>query len=168
MAVIHELPAVKAFLDLIAQSEGTSTNPVSKNQGYDVIVTGVSGPNTFTDYTKHPFADGRKPIVVRNSNPPLLSTASGRYQFIVETWDQLAKDFQLPNFSSIEQDFAAVQILKNCNAYDEILTNNIQTAIWRVSHIWASFPGNLFGQNPHTENFLLRTYATILDAQTKS
>ena len=60
-------PSVKAFLDLIAWSEGTSTSPVTQNQGYDVIVTGVDGPAVFTDYSDHPFADGRAPVVVRRT-----------------------------------------------------------------------------------------------------
>jgi hypothetical protein len=42
--------AVCQMLDLLAWSEGTSTSPVTKADGYDVIVTGVDGPEVFTDY----------------------------------------------------------------------------------------------------------------------
>jgi len=39
----------KAFLDVVATSEGTCTSPATKNNGYDVIVTGVDGkPEVFT------------------------------------------------------------------------------------------------------------------------
>lgn len=47
----------KAFGDLLAYSEGTSTSPATRNNGYDVIVTGIDGkPEIFTDYSDHPFA----------------------------------------------------------------------------------------------------------------
>ena len=57
---------LKAFLDLIAYSEGTSTSSVTKNDGYDVIVTGVDGPSIFTDYSDHPFANGGSVVVRRD------------------------------------------------------------------------------------------------------
>ena len=41
----------RAFLDMLAYSEGTSTSPATKDRGYDVIVTGIDGkPEIFTDY----------------------------------------------------------------------------------------------------------------------
>ena len=33
-------PNLKAFLDMIAFAEGTSTSPATRRNGYDVIVTG--------------------------------------------------------------------------------------------------------------------------------
>jgi muramidase (phage lysozyme) len=52
---------VVAFLSTVAFSEGTSTHPLTKNAGYDVIVTGDTkagevGLEVFTDYSRHPFA----------------------------------------------------------------------------------------------------------------
>ncbi|WP_445513390.1 hypothetical protein, partial [Streptococcus pneumoniae] len=52
---------VLAFLDMLAWSEGTSTSPATKEQGYDVIVTGADRKSEiFNDYSVHPFAHGRK------------------------------------------------------------------------------------------------------------
>lgn len=60
MAVIKTHPNVAAFLDTLAFSEGTATHPLTRNNGYDVIVTGIDGkPEIFTDYRDHPFAGGR-------------------------------------------------------------------------------------------------------------
>lgn len=60
MAVIKVHPNVTAFLDILAFSEGTVTHPLTRNQGYDVVVTGIDGkPEIFTDYSDHPFAHGR-------------------------------------------------------------------------------------------------------------
>ncbi|MBM0917129.1 lysozyme, partial [Escherichia coli] len=40
MAGIKTHPNDAAFLDTLAVSEGTETHPLTKNNGYDVIVTG--------------------------------------------------------------------------------------------------------------------------------
>ena len=45
---------LKAFFDLIAFSEGTSTSPYTKNDGYDIIVDGLNSPHIFEDYRGHP------------------------------------------------------------------------------------------------------------------
>ncbi len=60
----------KAFLDMLAWSEGTDNGrQPTRNHGYDVIV----GGELFTDYSDHP----RKLVTL---NPKLKSTAAGRYQ----------------------------------------------------------------------------------------
>ncbi|STJ52172.1 phage lysin [Escherichia coli] len=39
---------------MLAVSEGTANHPLTKNRGYDVIVTGLDGkPEIFTDYSDH-------------------------------------------------------------------------------------------------------------------
>src|SRR5579863_9314951 len=88
--------ALVTFLDTIAYSEGTSTSPHSQNDGYDVIVTGVDGHHEFNDYSDHPFANGEPPIVIRNSTPPLMSTASGRYQLLARYWTVYKQQLGLP------------------------------------------------------------------------
>ena len=72
----------KAFLTMLAISEGTATSPITKCNGFDVIVTGADGnPEIFTDFSDHPFNNGRKSKII-NSNG-LTSNASGRYQFML-------------------------------------------------------------------------------------
>ena len=59
----------KAFLDMLAWSEGTDNGrQKTRNHGYDVIV----GGELFTDYSDHP----RKLVTL---NPKLKSTGAGRY-----------------------------------------------------------------------------------------
>ena len=61
----------KAFLDMLAWSEGTDNGrQKTRNHGYDVIV----GGELFTDYSDHP----RKLVTL---NPKLKSTGAGRYNF---------------------------------------------------------------------------------------
>ena len=63
----------KAFLDMLAWSEGTDNGrQKTRNHGYDVIVV---GGELFTDYSDHP----RKLVTL---NPKLKSTGAGRYQLL--------------------------------------------------------------------------------------
>ncbi len=41
MPVINTHQNIAAFLDMLAVSEGTANHPLTKNRGYDVIVTGT-------------------------------------------------------------------------------------------------------------------------------
>ena len=62
----------KAFLDMLAWSEGTDNGrQKTRNHGYDVIV----GGELFTDYSDHP----RKLVTLGK----LKSTSAGRYQLPV-------------------------------------------------------------------------------------
>ena len=72
----------KAFLDMLAWSEGTDNGrQKTRNHGYDVIV----GGELFTDYSDHP----RKLVTL---NPKLKSTAAGRYQLLSRWWDAYRKE----------------------------------------------------------------------------
>jgi muramidase (phage lysozyme) len=165
MATIPIDAKIAAFLDLIAWSEGTSISPVSKNDGYDVIVSGVDGRHTFNDYGFHPFAHGRAPIVVRASTPPLLSTASGRYQIILPTWLSLSRQYMLPSFLPMNQDSAAIALLSKHYAINYIMTGELQVAFALASCIWASFPSSHANQPTHTPANLLSVYTSLLATQ---
>jgi muramidase (phage lysozyme) len=157
--------AVKAFLDLIAWSEGTSTHPLTKNDGYDVIVTGVHGQAVFTDYTKHPFEDGGA-VLVRSGPPPLVSAAAGRYQILARFWRIYRAQLGLPDFSPESQDAVALQQIKERRAVAMLEDNDVAGAIKACSNIWASLPGNGYGQGGHTMEALLDRYEIFTtDAQ---
>lgn len=142
------------FLDLIAFSEGTSSSPVTKDDGYDVIVSGVDGHHRMTDYDTHPFATGRPAIVVRHV-PLLTSTASGRYQLLLKFYRAYSAMLNLHDFSPLTQDLIALKQIKERHAYDHIMNGRIKEAIADCSNIWASFPGNNYGQSPHKIEALL-------------
>jgi muramidase (phage lysozyme) len=151
-------PALKAFLDLTAFSEGTSTSPVTQNDGYDVIVSGVDGPSIFTDYSDHPFAGGRPPVLVRPGPPPLYSTAAGRYQLLFRWWAPYKAMLNLPDFTPQSQDAVALQQIKERSGIALIIAGNIQGAISACSNIWASLPGNDYGQGGKSMGELLEKY----------
>ena len=156
---------VAAFLDLIAHSEGTSTSKNTRDDGYDIIVSGVDGPHTFSDYSAHPFAAGRAPIIVRAAPALLKSTASGRYQITLPTWRSLCELNTLGTFSPENQDLAAMDLLRQCHAYELITASKIAAAIEACCETWASFPGNSYGQGGRSLAWLLESYATLLAAE---
>ena len=139
----------KAFLDMIAHSEGTSTSRATKNNGYDVIVTGSDGrPEIFTNYREHPFFTGR-PAKVINSRG-LRSTASGRYQFLVQHWNHYRIALALPDFGPASQDRWALQLIRERGALPDIDAGNFAAAVKKVRNLWASLPGAGYGQPEHT------------------
>ena len=184
MATIKAVRPLVAFLDLIAWSEGTQTHPLTKDNGYDVIASGVDGLHVFTDYSCHPFTTGRKPIVVReeqqpqygpekdkNGNavllihgmiPEIISTASDRYQIILPTWEHLREAARVGTFSPMNQDLAAVKLIEEAHATESIVNGRLPMAFQLVSNTLASFPGNLYGQGGHSADELLSYYDGLM------
>lgn len=184
MPRISTSPQLAAFLDLIAQSEGTSNSPVSTDNGYDIIVSGIDGEHTFHDYSCHPFSTGRQPIIVRGSMPAvpahtnpldpgkqipaapareaLLSTASGRYQITLPTWKYLSKRQIMRTFSPQNQDLGALIILDECGATRLIAAGKIEAAVTAASGAWASFPGNEYAQGGHNMEWCIAVYTNHL------
>lgn len=159
------IPAIRSYLSVLAYSEGTSTSPITKNDGYDIIVSGADGKHSFADYSQHPFASGRTAIEVvapgERFPKGLYSTASGRYQIILPTWKTLAAKLDLLDFSPDSQDDACVELLRQHGAIGAILAGNIQIAIESCSHIWASLPGSTAGQGGKSMEDLLNKYQSF-------
>jgi muramidase (phage lysozyme) len=130
---------VLAFLDLIAVSEiGRAMLAMPEtDDGYRVLVG--STPHKlllFNDYSRHP----------QILNHALNSTAAGRYQIIRGTWLGVAGELkhhgrELPDFSPVSQDRAAIELIRGRGALPEIQHGNIERAIELCNQEWASFPG---------------------------
>ncbi|MEX2986836.1 glycoside hydrolase family protein [Serratia fonticola] len=148
---------LRAFLDMLAWSEGTSTSPATKNNGYDVIVTGIDKkPEIFTDYSDHPFNKGRPSKVINSKG--LASNASGRYQFMLRDWAHYKGLLNLPDFGPEAQDKWAMQLIKERRALQDIEAGKIAQAINNCRNIWASLPGAGYGQPEHKVDRLLAQY----------
>jgi muramidase (phage lysozyme) len=146
-----------AFLDMVGKSEGTSNSFHTLNSGYDIIVTGISGkPERFTDYSDHPFANGRKAKQINEHG--LYSTASGKYQILYKFWPYYKRILKLKDFSPPYQDILAVQLIKESGALADVEEGRLETAITKCSRIWASLPGNQYGQKTHKFETLLAFY----------
>lgn len=130
-------PNIKAFLDTISQAEGTA-GP----EGYRTMFAG----ETFSDYSKHPdevkcaYSNGQR----------LCSSAAGKYQFLKPTFDRLQKKLNLPDFSPESQDLAAIELIREEGALEDIKAGKIKEALEKVSAIWVHIEGAGYGQPEHS------------------
>lgn len=137
----------KAFLDMIALSEGTSTIENSDN-GYDVVVGGT----LFENYSDHP----RKLVTLNKAG--LKSTAAGRYQLLARYFDFYKKKLGLSDFSPASQDAIALQQIKESNALPYVNAGRFEEAVKKCAHIWASLPGAGYGQRENELETLKTAY----------
>lgn len=140
-------PNTAAFLDMLATSEGTAGKG---DDGYNVLV----GGGLFESYADHP----RQLIEVR---PGLKSTAAGRYQLLARYFDPYKELLDLPDFGPESQDRIAIQQIKEALALEAVQGGDLDTAIARCAHLWASLPGA--GYNQH-ENRPAMLYAAYINA----
>ena len=123
----------KAFLDMLAWSEGTDNGrQKTRNHGYDVIV----GGELFTDYSDHPSQTCHAKL--QNSNQQADATSFFPLVGCLPCYAGL-KDF-----SPKSQDAVALQQIKERGALPMIDRGDIRQAIDRCSNIWASLPGWLW------------------------
>lgn len=134
----------RAFLDLIAFSEGTYGHG---DNGYNVMV----GGSLFDSYVDHP----RKVVTINMKGQKIRSSAAGRYQILGRYYDAYKQSLGLKNFTPGEQDAIALQMIKEQKALDSIDAGNIEEAIKRCANIWASFPGAGYGQHENNMEHLL-------------
>nr|WP_229755500.1 glycoside hydrolase family 104 protein [Halomonas lutescens] len=131
---------------MLAYAEGTPR--FGYEDGYNVIV----GGETFESYDDHP----RQLIWLPAYE--IHSSAAGRYQFLTRTWDDLAKRFNLPDFTPANQDLGAVHLIRQCKALSLIHDGRIREAIHACRKIWASLPGAGYGQRELATDELLQVY----------
>jgi lysozyme len=86
------------------------------------------------------------------------STAAGAYQFLYKTWVLLAKSENLPDFSPDSQDKAAVALIRNAGALDDVEAGDLQPAVDKCSHIWASLPSSKYPQPKRSFEFFKGWY----------
>lgn len=135
----------KAFLDMIARSEGTKGRG---EDGYNVLVGGC----LFNSYADHP----RQLIAIPRYK--VKSTAAGRYQLLARYYDAYKEKLNLPDFSPASQDAIALQQIKECKALADIDAGRIAQAIKKCRRIWASLPGAGYGQHENSLDYCLAAY----------
>jgi muramidase (phage lysozyme) len=144
---------VQAFLALIRDTEGTA-------KGADPYrVYGGSSKNQIKDLSKPDFkrwgftqTDGKKNT----------SSASGAYQFLERTWNGLAKEHGLTDFSPRSQDLGAIALLKQSGALDSIVKGDFDTAVKKANRIWASLPGSPYAQHTRSNEYVAQSLAKHL------
>jgi muramidase (phage lysozyme) len=125
-ALLQNNPEYKRFLDGISKAEGTwNDDPYSTKFGGGKV-----------DWRK-----GKD----RKSNG--VSNAHGKYQFMNTTWDELASELDLTDFSPEAQDIAALKLLERKGSLKEIDEGNFEKAIYKASSVWAALPKNAKGES---------------------
>ncbi len=154
-------PHQKALLDVIAGPESGGR--------YDSLY----GGGRLTDYSDHP----RQSFVIQNGpNAGRRTSAAGRYQFLIGTWDQQAAKLGLKDFSPKSQDLAAWDLAKTTyrqqtgRSLDQDLKSgdpDLLAGISRALHgQWTSLPGGL--EPGTTVNKFVKGYAKALVAENKA
>ncbi|VVE67857.1 lysozyme [Pandoraea anapnoica] len=149
-----------ALLDTVARSEIDAWTLANSDDGYNVLV-GSHGPTrkscggefapallTFPSYETHPNV----------LNRALDSTAAGRYQLLHRWFAPYAKELNLPDFSPLSQDMIAIQQIRERGALELIQHGQFAMAIAACSNIWASLPGNSYGQHENSLASLAEIY----------
>ena len=137
----------KAFLDMLAWSEGTDNGrQKTRNHGYDVIVGGaIYWITPITSQTCH-------------AKPKLKSTGAEATSFFPVGGCAYRKQLGLKDFSPKSQDAVALQQIKERGALPMIDRGDIRQAIDRCSNIWASLPGAGYGQFEHKADSLIAKF----------
>lgn len=135
----------RAFLDMVAYAEGTAGRG---DDGYNILF----GYGRFDSYADHPR------IYVPYGDT--TTSAAGRYQILARTWDGVRGRLGLPDFSPASQDAAAIELIRERGALNDVRAGRVTTAIEKVRKVWASLPGAGYGQPERRLSSLLDAYAS--------
>jgi muramidase (phage lysozyme) len=151
---------VQAFLKMIRVSEGTEgggRDPYAVCYGYSF---------TITDFSDHPTLLGHwRGKVLPDAmckgagfGPGCVSTAAGAYQFISSTWSGCKRALGLSDFGPYSQDQAAIYLIKQRGALDDVKAGRVSEAINKCRREWASLPGAGYGQGERRLADLVSAY----------
>ena len=135
-------PNVLKFLNLIARAEGT------EKYGYNTAF----GGEYFGDLSRHPNI---KKNFKQTDGKVNSSGASGRYQFLNNTWNGVSKKYGLEDFGGVNQDLGAIALITENGALKDVQSGNYKKAIDKLGNIWASFPSSPYKQHKRSYEYLL-------------
>ncbi|EPY1174794.1 glycoside hydrolase family 104 protein [Acinetobacter baumannii] len=133
-------PNARKMLDLIAAAEGVK-------YGYNTLF----GNQRIDNLSAHPNI--KKPFK-QTDGQVKYTTAAGRYQFLKDTWDGLARQYGIKDFSPQSQDFGALALLAQNGALPYVLKGDFNTAIRKSGSTWASLPTSPYAQNKRSWDFV--------------
>lgn len=128
-------PEQKALLDAIA-------GPESRGQ-YDIIY----GGDRFEDFSDHP---GEYKTITSGPNKGKKSSAAGKYQFLESTWDDIAAQEGLTDFSPQSQDTAALALARRDykastgrSLDSDLSAGELERIAKGLSGTWTSLPSGI-------------------------
>jgi muramidase (phage lysozyme) len=140
-----------AFLYVIRKAEGTAAP-----NGYKYLFgSRYDKERLFKSFADHPrvytsFKD--------KTGKQLRTSAAGAYQFIVPTWNALAKRLGLKDFSPANQDKAAIELIREKGALPDIEAGRFEVALKKVRKIWASLPNSGHNQPERSLSDAIKWY----------
>lgn len=143
-------PNEKAFLDMIAHTEGTYA---IGDRGYNALVGGGIFDGGYAHHPNHLVE-----LKNRAGKVVLRSDAAGRYQFLFSTWAGLKTALDLPDFGPASQDTACLELVRQHGVLDGLQAGRVAAAIAACNKTWASLPGSPYGQPTHSLDDCLRIY----------
>lgn len=126
-------PNVRKMLDLISYTEGTQAN------GYHTTF----GGGRQLSLTTH---ENRRKSFKQTDGKTNVSSAAGRYQFLKGTWDGLAKQYGLKDFSERSQDIGALALIAKKGQLERVVAGDIKGAVSKLGDVWASLPSSTYKQ----------------------
>ena len=126
---------VQAFLRMLRHGEGTTAL-----DGYRTMFGGQLFENGYMDHPR------KANTYTLRSGKAITSTAAGAYQFLSKTWDGLVRQYGFKDFSPVNQDLAAVALIKGRGALDDVIAGRFNVAVGKCAREWASLPGSPYGQ----------------------
>jgi lysozyme len=141
---------IAAFLQVLQQAEGTAGRG-----GYRACYGYAHQIQSFADHpciTREWLGEVLADAMCANAGfgPGCKSTAAGAYQIIKPTWQGLKGALGLPDFTPASQDAAAVQLIKQCGALEDVKAGRFNEAVRKCRSKWASLPGNYAKQGQKT------------------
>jgi lysozyme len=132
---------LKAFLLMIQYAEGTQGE-----NAYRMLY----GGQLFTDFSTHPN------IAITKGG--ITSTAAGAYQILYGTWQSIQQALNLPDFSPLSQNRAAIELIRRRGALEDVLAGRFSIALYKCRKEWASLPGAGYGQGERSFASLVMAY----------
>lgn len=126
-------PNVRKMLDLISYTEGTQAN------GYYTTFGGGRQSSLATH-------ENRRKSFKQTDGKTNVSSAAGRYQFLKGTWDSLAKQYGLKDFSERSQDIGALALIAQKGQLERVVAGDIKGAVSNLGSVWASLPSSTYKQ----------------------
>lgn len=130
-------PNVRKMLDVIASAEGVK-------HGYNTIF----GNERVNNLSAHPNV---RKAFKQTDGRTNYTTAAGRYQFLNDTWNGLARRYGFKDFSPQNQDLGAIALIAGRGALNDVLKGNYQSAIQKLGSEWASLPSSPYAQNKRSQ-----------------
>jgi lysozyme len=123
-------PNITAFLKTIRRCEGTASA-----DGYRMLFGGQLSES----FAAHPH---RYFSYTNKAGETIRTSAAGAYQITFSTWSALQLRLRLSDFSPRSQDIAALYLIEEHDALQDVLAGNVAAAVEKLHNTWASLPGN--------------------------